>query len=118
MPASPSLKALTRKVLKFRDDRDWKQFHNAKDMALSLVLEAAEVLEHFQWKNQRQAKAHVAIHKTDLAYELADVLSWVLVMAHDFDIDLSDAIQSKLKLNDQKYPVHRARGRAVKYTKL
>lgn len=73
------LETLIAKVNKFRDDRDWRQFHNPKDVALSLVLEAAEVLEHFQWKSPEEIANHVRTHKAHIAKELCDVLSWVLI---------------------------------------
>jgi len=68
----------------FRDARDWKQFHNPKDMAISLSLEASEVLEHFQWKSNDQMEEHLIVKKDEVADELADVLYWVLLMGHDF----------------------------------
>lgn len=78
-----SLPDLVKKIIAFRDARDWKQFHNPKDMAISLSLEASEVLEHFQWKNAAEVEAYVKTHKNEIAEELADVLNWVLLMSHD-----------------------------------
>jgi NTP pyrophosphatase (non-canonical NTP hydrolase) len=112
------LAALTKKITAFRDARDWKQFHNPKDMALSLVLEATEVLEHFQWKNGKEMQSYVKKHKSDIADELADVLYWVLLMAHDLKIDLPAAVESKLKKNETKYPIKKAKGKATKYNRL
>jgi NTP pyrophosphatase (non-canonical NTP hydrolase) len=116
--AGTSLGELTAAVLAFRDERDWAQFHTPKDVALSLVLEAAEVLELFQWKDQAEVAALLASEagRSALAAELADVLSWVLLLAHDQGIDLAAALRSKLAENTRKYPVDRARGRADKYT--
>jgi dCTP diphosphatase len=104
--------------MRFRDERDWKQYHKPKDMALSLVLEAAELLEEFQWKGEAAALEHVKKNKEAVADELADVLYWVLLMAHDFEIDLVKAAEKKLRKNAKKYPVRKARGRATKYSKL
>lgn len=111
-----SLAALSRLVLAFREERDWKQFHNPKDMALSLSLEAAEVLELMQWRNGPELDAHLAANKHRLGEELSDVLGWILLLAHDQHIDLADAFAKKIDLNKQKYPIDRARGSAKKYT--
>jgi len=109
---------LTSKIVDFRDARDWKQFHNPKDMAISLVLEAAEVLEHFQWKNQAEVEDHVHKKKEEVGEELADVLYWVLLMSHDLDIDVLDALEKKIKKNEDKYPVEKSRGVHKKYNEL
>ncbi len=113
-----SIRALTREVLRFRDDRDWKQFHNAKDMAISLSLEAAELLELVQWKNGAELDAHLSERREALEHELSDVLYWLLLISHDFGIDLGEAFLSKMRHNETKYPVERARSRSDKYTEL
>ena len=105
-------------VVAFRDARDWKQFHNPKDSAISLALEAAEVLEHFQWKNKEEMEVYVKEHKDDVAEELADVLYWILLMTNDLDIDISDAFMKKLEKNGEKYPIEKSRGSIKKYTEL
>ena len=105
-------------IVKFRDERDWKQFHNPKDTAISLVLEASELLEHFQWKNQDEIKAHIAQHKEEIADELADVLYWVLLIAYDLDVNLIEAETKKMKKNAAKYPPDKAKGKHTKYTEL
>lgn len=110
-----SIQVLQQKIINFRDERDWKQFHNPKDMALSLVLEASELVEHFQWKNHQEIITHLETHKEDIADELADVLYWILLMAHDFDIDLAEASISKLKKNAIKYPIEKVKGSHRKY---
>lgn len=109
---------LIKKIIDFRNARNWKQFHNPKDLALSLVLEATEVLEHFQWKNEDEVAIHVANNKSEVGEELADVLYWVLLMSHDLDIDILKALNQKMVVNEKKYPVEKARGNAKKYTKL
>lgn len=109
---------LQKEVVKFRDERDWQQFHNPKDSAISLALEAAEVLEHFQWKSADEMKAHVVDNKVDVSEELADVLYWILLMCNDLDIDISEAFMAKLAKNAQKYPVAKAKGNHKKYTEL
>jgi dCTP diphosphatase len=109
---------ITQRIVAFRDARDWKQFHNPKDLAISLALEAAEVLEHFQWKDAEEMQRYVAEHNDVVAEELADVLYWVLLMAHDLDIDLHDAVDKKMAQNEAKYPVEKAKGKHTKYTRL
>jgi|SRR3990172_9658814 len=109
---------LTSKIVDFRDARDWKQFHNPKDMALSLVLEAAEVLEHFQWKNQTEVENHVQEKKNEIGEELADVLYWILLMSHDLDVDVAAALREKVKKNEIRYPLEKAKGKHTKYTDL
>lgn len=113
-----TLKALTKRVIDIRDARDWKQFHNPKDVALSLVLEATEVLEHMQWKNNRQLDEYIAQNKDNIGEELSDVLFWVVLMSHDLGIDLAEAFEEKIKKNELKYPVDKARGVSKKYTEL
>lgn len=108
----------TKSIIAFRNARDWKQFHNPKDIALSLVLEATEVLEHFQWKNKEEVEKYVIEHKADIGEELADVFNWVLLMCHDLDIDIIEAARQKIEKNAKKYPVTKAKGNAKKYTEL
>jgi NTP pyrophosphatase (non-canonical NTP hydrolase) len=111
-----SLEDLTAKIIAFRDARDWKQFHNPKDLALSLVLESAEVLEHFQWKSNEEIEKYVKSHKDEIGTELADTLYWVLLMSHDLNIDLVAMFEKKMRENDEKYPVEKAKGKHDKYT--
>ncbi len=114
----PELEELTKKILDFRDKRDWRQFHNPKDLALSLVLEASEVLEHFQWKNGSELEKYINSNKNLIAEELADVLYWVLLMSKDLDINILQALDDKLKINEEKYPIEKSKGKADKYTEL
>ena len=116
--SSSDIKALTEKIKQFRDERDWKQFHNHKDMALSLVLEAAEVLEHFQWKSPEEVASYAKTHKDEIAEELADVAMYLFELADNLNVDLPRAIGNKLAKNAAKYPVEKARGTAKKYTSL
>ena len=118
MSTDDTIGGLTKLALRFRDERHWKQFHNAKDLALTLALEAAEVLEHVQWRNAKELEAHLRQKKTEVADELADVLHVVLLLADHLDIDLGDAFVKKMSKNAKKYPVHKARGSAKKYTEL
>lgn len=109
---------ITEKIKKFRDDRDWMQFHNHKDMALSLVLEATEVLEHFQWKTSEQVVKHGKVSKEKLADELADVAMYLFELADNLGVNLSAAIEKKIEKNAKKYPVAKAKGSAKKYTEF
>lgn len=112
------LDILLRRLKKFRDERDWMQFHNHKDMALSVVLEATEVLEHFQWKSPREVEEYARKHKTEIAEELADVLKYLVELADNLGVDIVEAALKKLKKDAAKYPIAKARGKHTKYTKL
>jgi len=111
-----TIKGLSRKIIHFRNARDWAQFHNPKDVAISLTLEAAELLEHFQWKNPAEIERHIKTSKTAISDELADVLYYVLLLSHDLGIDPLKALSAKLKKNAKKYPIRKAKGRHTKYT--
>lgn len=113
-----SLADLQKMIRKFVDDRDWDQFHNPKDLSISLALEAAEVMEHFQWKNAAEMDDHVKKMKTEVGEELADVFYWVLLLANKLDIDLVEAFTEKMTKNEVKYPVEKAKGSHKKYTEL
>lgn len=112
------IKKLTEEIVAFRDARDWKQFHNPKDCAISLSLEASELLEHFQWKNKEEIEKYIETNKSDIGEELADVLYWILLMSHDLDIDILSALEKKIKKNEEKYPIEKAKGSHVKYTQF
>ena len=112
------IKRLTKDLIDFRNERDWEQFHNPKDVALSLTLEAAELLEHFQWKNDQELRDYAKNHKDDIAEELADVFNWVLILAHDLGVDIAEASEKKLVKNKEKYPIRKAKGKTTKYNKL
>ncbi len=112
------IKSLQDKIAEFVKERDWKQFHNPKDLAISLNLEAAEVLELFQWKNEPEIVKYLETNKNDVEEELADVLYWVLLMADNMNIDLVAASEKKLTKNAKKYPVEKSKGNHKKYTEL
>ncbi len=112
------LQNLTKLITKFRDARDWKQFHSPKDMALSLVLEAAEVMEHFQWKNEEEIEKYIIANRLKIGEELADVFYWILLISHDLKIDLKGALEKKMIISNKKYPVEKAKGTHKKYTEL
>ena len=115
---SRSLSDLQRQIRQFCDNRDWDQFHNPKDLAISLSLEAAEVLEHFQWKTAEEMALHIVDQKEAVGEELADVFYWLLLLANKLDVDLVEAFEAKMKKNEAKYPVEKAKGSHKKYTEL
>ncbi len=112
------IKQLIEKIKKFRDERDWMQFHDPKSMAVSVVLEAAELLEHFQWKSRAEAEEYIKNNKDEIAEEMADVIIYLLEFADNIGIDLIEAVDKKIDKNAKKYPVEKAKGKHTKYNKL
>lgn len=110
-----TIQELQKMITGFRDDRNWKQFHNPKDLAISISLEAAELLEVFQWSG---TDLEVQKKKEQLAEELADVMIYCGLLADAAGLDIAEIITDKLKKNNQKYPVEKAFGKADKYTDL
>ena len=108
-------KLLIKEILNFRDERNWKQFHNAKDLAISLNLEASELLENFQWLSNEEA---ISKNKDEMAEELADVLMYCILFADELNFDIETIIKNKLEINKKKYPIEKAYGKKEKYTKL
>tara|TARA_B100001245_G_C22811933_1_gene390982 strand:- start:404 stop:724 length:321 start_codon:yes stop_codon:yes gene_type:complete len=100
------------RLRQFRDDRDWKQFHNPKDLSLALSIEASELLELFLWKSPEQADV------SKVKEELADVIAYALLLADSYELDVEQIVLDKIALNEKKYPVNKARGTAKKYTEL
>lgn len=100
------------KLLEFRDQRDWKQFHNSKDLALALSIEASELLELFLWKDNEDCD------KEKLEEELADVFAYGLLLAEKHNLKISEIIEKKIEKNIKKYPVSKAKGTAKKYDEL
>jgi NTP pyrophosphatase (non-canonical NTP hydrolase) len=98
------------RIRRFRDDRGWLQFHNPKDLAMSISIEAAELLEHFQWLSVEQSVRHAAEHREAVSDEMADVAIYLLELADILKIDLAKAIDAKLVKNAIKYPVDKPRG--------
>jgi NTP pyrophosphatase (non-canonical NTP hydrolase) len=109
------MEEIIKEILKFRDERNWKQFHNPKDLAISLTLEASELLENFQWQTSEEA---VDKHFENIKDELADVLIYSILMAEKLNIDLNDVVIKKIEKNSKKYPIDMARNSKKKYTKL
>src|SRR3972149_11228328 len=119
-PRPLSFDELVRQGLAFRDERDWRQFHSPKDVAISISLEAAELLEHFQWKNPAEVAALAADPQgqRQVSWEMADILILLISLADVLGTDLVKAAQEKLQENERRYPVERARGTARKYRDL
>jgi NTP pyrophosphatase (non-canonical NTP hydrolase) len=106
------LEMLQSKLIEFRDARDWNQFHNAKDLALAINVEAGELLELFLWKNSHEANSE------KVKEELADIFSFALLLAQKYNFDVKQIILDKVSLNDKKYPIEKAKGNAKKYDEL
>jgi len=108
----PDIAELQKEALAFRDARDWAQFHNTKDLAAGLSIEASELLECFLWKDAKAADP------AKIREELADVIVYALLLAHEAKIDIPSAVRAKLAQNANKYPVEKSKGRADKYDQL
>jgi dCTP diphosphatase len=113
-----ALESLTRALRRFAADRDWEQFHSPKNLAAALSVEAAELLEHFQWLTEEQSRNLPDDKRLAVSHELADVFLYLLQMADKLQIDLVAAAEEKLELNASKYPAARARGSSRKYSEL
>ena len=113
-----SIRDLTTRINAFREARDWKQFHNPKDMALSISIESAELLEQFQWKNAEECEAHLQENREAVADEMADVAIYLFELADLLQMDLGNEMLRKLDKNAAKYPVEKARGSNLKYNRL
>ena len=103
---------ITQALLKFRNERDWEQFHNPKDLALAISIESAELLELFLWKNANEANAD------KVKEELSDIFSFAFLLAEKYGFDVKDIVLEKIKTNAEKYPVEKAKGTAKKYNEL
>jgi NTP pyrophosphatase (non-canonical NTP hydrolase) len=110
-----ALQELVNKLIQFRDDRDWAQFQSAKNLAVSISLEAAELLEHFQWTTEDQEVSPQK--REEMTEEVADILIYLLLFAHKLDIDPVQAAKNKIEKNAAKYPADLVRGKSYKYTK-
>ena len=110
-----SIAELTRAIRRFAEERDWEQFHSPKNLAMALIVEAGELVEHFQWLSQRQSDHPEPDSREAIALEMADVLIYLLRLADRLDIDLLAAAARKLRINEERYPPALCRGRAEKY---
>ncbi len=108
---------LLERLIEFRRERDWEQFHTPKELAISLSIEASELLEWFQWKNDEEIQQKLNSNKReDLEDEIADVVAYLTYLCHDVGIDINKAVEAKIKKNAEKYPIEKVKGRSDKYT--
>jgi NTP pyrophosphatase (non-canonical NTP hydrolase) len=110
------LDQIRRRIRKFRDARDWMQFHSPKNLACSISIEANELLEHFQWSTPKESLAIARKKKTEISHEIADVAVYLIELADNLGIDLAQAIAEKMAHNEAKYPADKVRGSSKKYT--
>jgi len=113
-----SMENMVQKIREFRDARDWRQFHNPKDMAIAISVESAELLEHFLWRNTTEVEKRVAEKKEPISDEIADIGIYLFELSDILGIDLIAAMERKLAKNAAKYPVEKAKGSNKKYTEL
>ena len=115
-----SIDELQRICLNYRDERDWKQFHNPKDLALALAIEVSEVLEHFRFKNNQEIEKYLEKeeNKKKVGYEIADILYFILLLSNEIGIDIVEDFKEKMKIAQGKYPVHLAKGSNKEYNEF
>lgn len=113
-----TIRELKEKVRNFCEARDWDQFHNAKELAIGIVTEASELLQHFRFKSNNQVNEMFQdkLKKQEFSEEISDILFFILRLAQRYDIDLSLELENKIKKNGERYPVHKAKGSNKKYT--
>jgi NTP pyrophosphatase (non-canonical NTP hydrolase) len=112
------LKEIEEKIIAFRDERDWAQFHNPRTLAASICIESAELLEIFQWTKDSELAETVCVKHIKIEQELADIMIYAITLAHDAGIDIEKAILDKLEKNGEKYPLSKSKGNSSKYTDL
>jgi len=113
-----NVKRVIEKIKKFRDERDWMKFHDPKNMAVSIILEASELLEHFQWKTTEEVEKYARQNHAEIQDEIADIALYLFELSDNLGISLIEAMKQKLKKNEIKYPVEKAKGKHTKYNKL
>lgn len=104
------------KVRRFARDRQWEKFHNPKDLAIAVALEASELLEHFVWKTVEESEVYAREHKEELAEEIADVAIYLMLFCDRLGLDFLEIVDNKIEKNAKKYPISKAKGSAKKYT--
>jgi NTP pyrophosphatase (non-canonical NTP hydrolase) len=120
MDSETTIKELKELVKKFCEDRDWGQYHNAKDLAIGIITESSELLEHFRWKSEKEVKEMLNsdIKRKEISEEIADILYFLLRLAQKYDFDLSEELKNKMKKNEKRYPVEKAKGSNKKYSEF
>lgn len=112
------LENLGKRLRTFAEERDWNQFHSPKNLSMALVVEAAELVEHFQWLTEQQSTELPEEKLEKVKEELADILIYLVRTADKLNVDLLQVTQNKIEINEKKYPVDKAKGNAMKYTEL
>ena len=107
---------LQARLKQFAVERDWEQFHAPKNLAMALIVEAAELVEHFQWLNEAQSESLPEDKLQEVAFELADIFIYSLRLSERLGIDLLETVEKKIAINEQKYPVEKVKGSSKKYT--
>jgi len=115
---STTIETLTSEIRAFRDARDWRQFHNPKELAIAITAEAGELLQHFVWQSPEQSDRRVTERRDEIESEIADVAILVFELADNCGIDLAAAMRAKLARNEERYPVAKAKGSNKKYNEL
>jgi len=120
MDKTTNIEELKEQIKKFCDDRDWDQFHGAKELAIGISTEASEILEHFRFKSEKEIEDFFddTEKKKQIGEEMADTLFLLLRMSQRYNVDLSDALIEKIKKNEQNYPIEKAKGSNKKYTEF
>jgi dCTP diphosphatase len=113
-----SLEQLTEAVVRFRDARDWARFHSPKNLVAAVAIEAGELMETLQWVEGPEARKVAAKKKQEIAAEVADVAIYLLLLCRELDINLAEAVQEKIRLNERRYPEDKARGTSSKWDEL
>lgn len=111
-------KEIIEKILQFREARDWEQFHTPKNLSESIVIEASELLEVFQWVESSKSQQLASDKKNKIEDEIADIMIYILYLCNDLGIDLDEAITNKIQKNDDRYPQDKSKGNSKKYTEL
>ena len=110
------LEEIAVKIRQFRDERDWAQFNNPKDMAIAISIEASELLEHFLWKTPEEVESRVTERRDDVESEIADIAIYLTELADNLGIDLLAAMERKIAINAKKYPINQVKGSSKKYS--
>lgn len=105
-------------LIEFRKNRDWEKYHTPKNLSMSIAIEAAELMEHFQWTDSTEPQNSIEERLSAIKDEIADTASYLLLLSHDLGIDLNKAVLDKIKKNEEKYPVDKCKGKYEKYDRL
>ena len=112
------LESIQQKIISFRNERDWAQFHDPKNLAEALSIEAGELLENFLWRTTEQSRNLTNEELANVKHEIADIFIFLAYLCEEYDINLLHEVERKLSLNEKKYPVHKVKGSSKKYTEL